>query len=289
MKRTTWTFNVAVDFWHSRKAVMAGRDGRDQFLAALAWSTEEKTDGFVPEGALSLLAGWVGISLKAAKNAASKLVEVGMWDRVDGGWLIHDYEDWQYTAAEREKMQRDNAERQERHRKGRGNALRNALPDPVSNAVSNGVVSRQSLSTSSEILTSSSRGVWGDDDDGRLSTAQLLATNACHEFGRRRHERQLEAGKVRKRSSHLRSCLDNAVDEQGKAAIELALEHPDWTAGAIADELERIDSVAGHPANGQVLTLVQTPDPEWLANRPRCPRCELPQHAGPCPIEVESR
>jgi len=112
VRRKVWTFNVAVDFWRHPKAIQAGRDGRDLFLCALGWSGEYKQDGHLPGEALDQLAALVGLNAAAARKAAARLVDVGMWELEDGGWLIHDYLDWQMSAEERDARAERAAERQ---------------------------------------------------------------------------------------------------------------------------------------------------------------------------------
>lgn len=136
-------------------------------------------------------------------------------------------------------------------------------------------------------------GVGGDDDDEPSSTtAQLTATAACHLLGQRRHAEARAADAINDRTnrgirSHLRACQRNAVTEHGAQAQVIALAHPDWTPDQVADELERLDAQAAHPAGTNGLATVHPigpipPDPEWLASRPLC-ACEMPLgHAGNC-------
>lgn len=105
MRRKAWTFNVSVDFWDHPKSTAAGRDGRDLFLCAIGWSGKERTNGVVPVNALGLLAGKVGISATAARKAAARLADVGLFEPHPDGWLIHDYcgpDGWQLSTEERD-------------------------------------------------------------------------------------------------------------------------------------------------------------------------------------------
>lgn len=134
MARKVWTFNVAVDFWRHPKAVAAGRDGRDLFLCALGWCGEYHKNGTVPAEILDLLAGQVGITSTAARRAARRLVDVGLFHNTDSGWQVHDYcgpDGWQASAEEREAAAAANAERQRRWKERQ-------LPDPPDNGPGNG-------------------------------------------------------------------------------------------------------------------------------------------------------
>lgn len=69
------------------------------WLRAAAWSQDHKTDGFIPVEQLTVLAKK---PLRSAKKLAEELVnatgglkEFGLWEEVDGGWLVHDWQDYQ--------------------------------------------------------------------------------------------------------------------------------------------------------------------------------------------------
>lgn len=87
-------------FFLHPKALAAGRDGRDLFLAALCWSAQQETDGAVAAHALPMIAACAGVA--DADQAASRLVECGLWANTPGGWAIHGYEEWQTTRSERD-------------------------------------------------------------------------------------------------------------------------------------------------------------------------------------------
>jgi 5-methylcytosine-specific restriction endonuclease McrA len=56
-----------------------------------------KRNGVIPDKALAML-----YPVKSPKKLADKLVEVGLWERIDGGYRIHDFEEWNETAEERD-------------------------------------------------------------------------------------------------------------------------------------------------------------------------------------------
>ncbi len=57
------------------------------WTAALLWSVESKTDGFVPTYALD--------SVWGTAATAALLVKYRLWEKVDGGYLIHDFDHFQ--------------------------------------------------------------------------------------------------------------------------------------------------------------------------------------------------
>ena len=75
-------------------------------VAAICYSNKHLTDGFIATHALpAVLPG-----MSAPKRHADKLVEVGRWDQVDGGWKIHDFHDFQPTADHQREVSRKRAE-----------------------------------------------------------------------------------------------------------------------------------------------------------------------------------
>lgn len=63
-------------------------------VCALCHSSATLTDGFISTERLPRLA-----DLKQAEKLARRLVDAGMWVAVEGGWQIHDYLDFQPSAA----------------------------------------------------------------------------------------------------------------------------------------------------------------------------------------------
>lgn len=99
------------DGFHSHpKVIAAGNAAIGLWARCGSWSSDQLTDGFVP-AAVARMYG------SAAE--AKALVREGLWDAADGGYLMHDFHDFNPTAetvrAEREAA----AERQRRHRESR--------------------------------------------------------------------------------------------------------------------------------------------------------------------------
>lgn len=77
-----------------RKFLKAGPAASWLWLCSVGYSQDGLTDGFIPYEALNYL------GVKAPKNLKAKLVAVGLWDEVQGGWRIHDYANHNKSAAE---------------------------------------------------------------------------------------------------------------------------------------------------------------------------------------------
>lgn len=68
-----------------RKFQQAGPAPSWLWLCGLAYCQEGLTDGFIPVESIDYL------GVKNATRLASHLVKAGLWEKVDGGWQVHDY------------------------------------------------------------------------------------------------------------------------------------------------------------------------------------------------------
>jgi len=95
-----------------RKMLAAGPAACWLWVCGLAYCQRHKTDGHIPLEALP----WLGV-LKPAPMAAV-LVRVGLWhaDENIGGWLVHDFLDWNASSEERQEKSGLKTERQQRWR-----------------------------------------------------------------------------------------------------------------------------------------------------------------------------
>lgn len=93
----------------------AKRPGAIAFhLSCTLYSAEVLTDGFVPHGVLSRLGHEVG--LKRHKPTVDLLVDVGLLEPVAGGYVVHDYLDYNPSSGEVKRLRKGAAERQQRRR-----------------------------------------------------------------------------------------------------------------------------------------------------------------------------
>lgn len=76
-------------FFRNPKVIDAGRDARDLYLAGLCYCGAGLTDGRIPNGALRMLGAEADID--DVREAADALVRVGLWERRDDGYTVHDY------------------------------------------------------------------------------------------------------------------------------------------------------------------------------------------------------
>ena len=126
------------------KILRAGKDARDVFLVALTYCASQLTDGFIPEGALPMIGAQAIVD--SIKDCTERLVSVNLWEAVPGGYLVHDYLDYQPSGEQKRHERQQNAKRQatykERHKgesKPQKKSSRKASGNAVTNAVTNGV------------------------------------------------------------------------------------------------------------------------------------------------------
>jgi hypothetical protein len=77
------------------KVVAAGPLASWLFVCGLTYSARLLTDGFIPTGQVRKLA-----DVDGAMELAERLVTVGLWERCEGGFRIHDYLDYNPSKAQ---------------------------------------------------------------------------------------------------------------------------------------------------------------------------------------------
>lgn len=103
-------FKVDDTFALHPKAVAAGAS-LVLWVRAGSWSAQQLTDGFVPEHMLTSLGG--------KRSDARRLVDVGLWEEKDGGYLFHDWLDYQPSRAKVAERREAQAERIRKWRESR--------------------------------------------------------------------------------------------------------------------------------------------------------------------------
>ena len=100
-------------FYDHEKVVAAGTLGAGLFALALSYTARKLTDGFVPRGMIPRLVADVDDPIALA----DRLVEAGLFEKVEGGYQIHDYLDYNPSAAEI-KQKREASRRRQRQCRG---------------------------------------------------------------------------------------------------------------------------------------------------------------------------
>lgn len=66
------------------KVRQVSAEARWVYVASICYAGHNLTDGFIPDGALTLIDG--------SRRIATALVSAGLWEKASGGWKVHDYE-----------------------------------------------------------------------------------------------------------------------------------------------------------------------------------------------------
>jgi hypothetical protein len=116
------------NFAQHPKVLQAGPLGMAMHVSALCYCNRHLTDGFVPKQIASMLLDLSGLAMRmwdgdmvgGGQDATweliiEDLVGAGLWEPVKGGWLIHDYLDYQPS---KQQIQRVREIRSEVGRKG---------------------------------------------------------------------------------------------------------------------------------------------------------------------------
>jgi hypothetical protein len=103
--------------------------GQTLWLAGLAWSNRNLSDGLVPRSTAHRLVSFSGCYVKSrsghraatVEDAITELVRAGLWAEVDAldAFAIHDYLDYQPSAEEVRHRRELNRRRQEKWRRRR--------------------------------------------------------------------------------------------------------------------------------------------------------------------------
>jgi hypothetical protein len=83
-------------FPRNPKVVKAGPLAAYLYVCSLCYCNEYLTDGLIADEALTHIAPGVD----NVKRRAAKLVEVGLWRRTNGGFVIPNYADHNFTAEQ---------------------------------------------------------------------------------------------------------------------------------------------------------------------------------------------
>lgn len=78
---------------HHPKFLRAGGAACWLYTCAIGHCQDHLTDGFISKACLTQLGPISGPGWTSLERLAGKLVEVGLWDEVEDGWIIHDYLD----------------------------------------------------------------------------------------------------------------------------------------------------------------------------------------------------
>lgn len=116
------------------KFVKAGVAAVGFWTAALAYSASHLLDGLVPDESIGII---LGLGPKEARKLCKRLVEVGLFERIDSGYLILKYSEKNNTKAQIEAKREVTKARVDKFRNAKRNGVTPGVTDGVTRAVGN--------------------------------------------------------------------------------------------------------------------------------------------------------
>lgn len=256
----------------NRKLRDAGFAARGLDEAAMCQVAYDKSDGFISEHTVETLA--VGHRCKQWRKLAAELVRVGRWEPVDGGWMIHDYLDYNPSRAEWEAEVARKRTAGRRGGQARAQAGATARAQAGTQAPASAQTRRsaeaggQADPTRTRTPSSqSSRSVnhrrhQADDDD----FAEVFETAVGLLAERHLEERTAEKGPVRNPEAWLAADRRRRREEHTDTACQLVGDHPGIDAHKLAELLE--------PAAGDAQMAAAFHELSRRAELPPCENCD---------------
>jgi len=240
----TWV-RIDDQFLTHPKVIAAGKDGRAMFIAGLCYSSSNLTDGFIPLGAVPIVAAMAEVK----PTASAQLVKVGLWETVPDGYAIHDFLDYQPSRVDVEQQRGDLSKK--RAAAGRKGAERrwqserqtdgNGHGKAMANGMANGSQTDGPIPSHPQLLSSSSElqvappGL-EEDQDRQAHLAAVVSVIA-----RRKLQAKADRGEEQPRDTAAWCATVERVDSAALAAPHRIVWHQhrdDWTPERFADHLE---------------------------------------------------
>jgi hypothetical protein len=168
-------FKVDDDLSFHPKVTRAGNAAMGLWVRAGSWSARHLTDGFVPDDIVELL---------GTPPQVAKLIKVRLWERVEGGYRFHEWNEngRQPTGESVRKRRAKEAERQRKHRSpDSGRYDPQSQPSAQVNGNGHGVTTQQVTSVVTGVVTGGVRTVPTRPDPTRPSSGYLGGEGASPE------------------------------------------------------------------------------------------------------------
>lgn len=276
-------FRVDDDAAFHSKIVAAGNAAVGLWARAGSYSSRELTDGFIPAHMIASL---------GTPAQAKKLVQVRLWDKVDGGYQFHQWAERQpFTKADVEKKR---AEARARMAKVRGNSADSSQDVRANESVTDPAMS-EFLSEKNDRLDSERFN--SSDDPNEVSEQDFSESSQVDDLGSREHDTEHDANNARSSLYPIPSQSLTGGDLGGDRSVssrdapknepiptpsQFHPEHPDgWVDGC--PECEAI---------GDAIVALVAAQPAKAAPPERCPaHLAAPTDApcGPCGVARKAR
>lgn len=267
------------------KVIAAGPAAGWLYVCGLTYAARYLTDGFIPERQVRMLA-----DVDNPDTIAARLVEVGLWERVGGGYMIHDY--LKYNPSS-EQVRRDREEAAKRQAEWRERNSKPAPEQPAkqtesnedSNAVSNDVTNP---ATNTHPVPVPVPQPVPDPGPAAATPAPAKIGAAAAVF------RSLEEFGELAPYENCASCLKDVVKHvrelcglSEQTALQIALDYGPWRAAlncvdvecAVAEDRRNSGSPRVKSPSGLFITKMRAgdtprpPDYSWMWNH-ACQKCE---------------
>lgn|GEM_PF-1749231 len=106
----TW-IKLDDSFPNHPKVIKAGPAAAWLYVSALCYSSSYLLDGYIESSSVEVLT-----NIKHYRKAVDALIEVGLWEEVEGGYQIHDYLEHQKSRASVQAEREKSRKRQTKHR-----------------------------------------------------------------------------------------------------------------------------------------------------------------------------
>lgn len=131
-------FKVDDHFTFNAKVVAAGNEAIGVWVRAGAWCAAQLTDGFLPDAMAIAIASDMANGVHAPLASVERLLEVGLWRRVEGGYEFHDWAEYQPSADEAKEKRKARSEAGRRGAEARWHGKRHSNTDDNSHSESDG-------------------------------------------------------------------------------------------------------------------------------------------------------
>jgi hypothetical protein len=231
-----------VDIHDNARLIRAGEGAELLYIIALAFCKRTLSDGFIADDQLRVL------RIRDTRKRAARLVDEGLWRRVDGGYVCAG---WSERNASRDEVEQISAARAEAGRKGgeRSGQVRAAQAEadsfddrssllPETKQTAN-IESKSNVDTDSSSSLPGQQGADEDDDDEVASRAFGIIAQ------RRLADRPGHLSRVSDRTRWLRATSASVRQEyEAQATAILSLEHLDAEELALRLEPSKAQSAA---------------------------------------------
>jgi hypothetical protein len=100
---------------HPRTLNLDG-DSFAMYVGGLIYAQKHLTDGFLPADAIDSLVPRKWVARSSRSTRVQRLVRSGLWVKVEGGYQIRNYLDWQRSRSDVEKQREATRDRVRKHR-----------------------------------------------------------------------------------------------------------------------------------------------------------------------------